>query len=42
LLSPQLAHIGMLEFHRAAEAIQEGDACVKRAMTEIIRLTGKQ
>lgn len=42
LLSPQLAHIGMLEFHRAAEAIQEGDACVQRAMTEIIRLAGKQ
>jgi len=42
LLSPQLAHIGMLEFHRAAEAIQEGDACVQRALTEINRLTGKQ
>ena len=39
LLSPRLPHIGMLEFHRAAEAIQEGEACVQRALTEIGRLT---
>lgn len=41
MLSPQLAHIGMLEFHRAAEAIQEGEGCVRRAMAEIRRVTGK-
>ena len=41
LLSPPLAHIGMLEFHRAAEAIQQGEECVQRAITEIRRLTGR-
>lgn len=41
LLSPQLAHIGMLEFHRAAEAIQEGEGCVQRALVEIRRMIGK-
>ncbi len=39
LISPQLPHIGMLEFHRAAEAIAEGEACVQRALAEIGRLT---
>jgi len=38
LISPQLPHIGMLEFHRAAEAIEEGEACVQRALAEIGRL----
>ncbi len=42
LLSPHLAHIGMLEFHRAAEAIKEGEGCVQTAMGEIRRVTGKQ
>ena len=42
LLSPHLAHIGMLEFHRAAEAIKEGESCVQAAMAEIRRVTGKQ
>lgn len=42
LLSPHLAHIGMLEFHRAAEAIEEGEGCVQTAMAEIHRVTGKQ
>jgi NTE family protein len=40
LLSPQVAHIGMLEFHRAAEAIEEGGACVQRFMAEICSLLG--
>lgn len=35
LLSPKLAHIGLLEFHRAKEAIQEGKDCVKRMLPEI-------
>ena len=40
LLSPQLARIGMLEFHRAAEAITEGERCVRRMMPEIRRVIG--
>jgi NTE family protein len=35
LISPRLAHIGMLEFHRAAEAIEEGENCVKNVMDAI-------
>ncbi len=35
LLSPKLAHIGLLEFHRAKEAIQEGKDCVERMFPEI-------
>lgn len=30
ILSPRLSHIGILEFYRAAEAIEEGWACVDR------------
>lgn len=37
-LSPRVAHIGMLEFHRAAEAIEEGERCVKAAMAEVRRV----
>jgi NTE family protein len=40
LLSPKVAHIGMLEFHRADEAIEEGERCVQNALTEIRRVTG--
>lgn len=35
LLSPKLAHIGLLEFYRAKEAIEEGMECVKRMQSEI-------
>jgi NTE family protein len=42
LLSPRLPHIGMLEFHRATEAIKEGEACVQRALAEIGQLTTKR
>ncbi|GAB4266721.1 MAG: patatin-like phospholipase family protein [Deferrisomatales bacterium] len=35
LISPRLAHIGLLEFERAAEAIQEGRAAVERAATAV-------
>ncbi|RLA29351.1 MAG: patatin [Gammaproteobacteria bacterium] len=38
LLSPQLAHIGMLEFHRATEAIREGESCVESSLAEIRRV----
>ncbi len=30
LISPRLAHIGLLELHRGEEAIEEGRACVER------------
>jgi len=38
LISPRLAHIGMLEFHRAAEAIEEGENCVEKVLAEIHRV----
>jgi NTE family protein len=36
LLAPKLAHIGLLEFYRASEAIREGRECVRR-MLPVIR-----
>lgn len=41
VLSPRLAHIGMLEFHHAPEAIAEGESCVHKALSEIRRLVDK-
>lgn len=38
VISPKLAHIGLLEFQRAAEAIEEGENCVKNALEEIRKL----
>ena len=35
LLSPKLSHIGLLEFYRATEAIDEGKECVRRMLPEI-------
>jgi NTE family protein len=35
LLSPRLAHLGLLEFHRAAEAIEEGRAAVTRSVSAL-------
>jgi NTE family protein len=35
LLEPKLSHIGLLEFFRAAEAIEEGKKCVGRMLPEI-------
>ncbi|GAA5315785.1 MAG: patatin-like phospholipase family protein [Candidatus Pelagadaptatus aseana] len=40
LLSPKLAHIDLLEFHRAGEAILEGENCVKRLEEEIYYVLG--
>jgi NTE family protein len=34
-VTPQLGHIGLLEFERAAEAIAEGEAATERVMAEI-------
>lgn len=42
VLSPRVSQIGMLEFHRAAEAIEEGTRCVNEALEEIRRITGKR
>lgn len=39
VISPRLSHIGMLEFHRAPEAIREGERCVNQALAEINRFT---
>lgn len=48
LLEPRLAQIGLLEFHRADEAISEGENCVRRmrpmiehTMENVARLFGK-
>ena len=35
LISPKLSHIGLLEFYRAEEAIEEGRKCVKKLDSEI-------
>ncbi|RTZ73638.1 MAG: patatin [Gammaproteobacteria bacterium] len=35
LLTPRLAHIGLLEFHRAKEAIEQGRQCVERMQPAI-------
>ncbi len=37
MLIPRLAHIGLMEFHRASEAIAEGHACVEQAMPTLRR-----
>ena len=37
MLVPRLADIGLMEFHRAAEAIAEGEACVEQAMPALRR-----
>ena len=41
LLTPKLSHIGLLDFHRAKEAIIEGRQCVERVKTEINYLLKK-
>jgi NTE family protein len=35
LISPRLAHLGLMDYHRAAEAIPEGIAAVKRMLPAI-------
>jgi NTE family protein len=40
LLSPRLSHIGLLEFFRAREAIDEGRRCAEKAVPEISHLLG--
>ena len=41
LISPRLAHIGMLDFHMAAEAIEEGEKCIQKALGEIREVAGQ-
>lgn len=41
MILPKLAHIGMLDFHRAAEAIEEGEKCVNSALGEIRAVLGE-
>ena len=41
MLNPKLSHIGLLEFYRAKEAIQEGRECVTRLLPEIRHVLGK-
>jgi NTE family protein len=41
LLSPKLSHIGLLEFFRAKEAIEEGKKCVQRIIPEIEHMRQK-
>ena len=40
LLAPKLSHIGLLEFYRAEEAINEGRKCVERMLPEIQHILG--
>ena len=40
LLTPKLSHIGLLEFFRAKDAIQEGRDCVQRLTPEILHTFG--
>jgi NTE family protein len=35
LVAPRLAHLGLMDFHRASEAISEGIAAVKRMLPAI-------
>jgi NTE family protein len=37
-LTPRLRHIGLMEFHRAQEAIAEGTACVEAALPALQKL----
>ncbi len=41
ILTPKLAHIGLLEFYRAREAISEGRKCVQRMLPEINYMLGR-
>lgn len=42
LIEPKLGDIGMFDFQRAGDAIQEGEACVQSAMGEIRRRLGSR
>ena len=39
MITPQLGHLGLLEFDRAAEAIEEGRAAVERMIPALQQLS---
>ncbi|MBN8282135.1 patatin-like phospholipase family protein [Zoogloea sp.] len=41
LISPRLAQLGLMDFHRGAEAIAEGEAAVELALPAIARALGR-
>ena len=41
MITPRLAHFALLDFHRAAEAIEEGEAATERAMSQIKLVVGQ-
>ena len=40
IITPHLAHIGIIELYRAKEAIEEGEKCVNAMLPEIKRVLG--
>jgi NTE family protein len=42
MLNPRLSHLGLLEFYRAAEAIEEGRACVNRMLPTLKHVLGQK
>jgi NTE family protein len=40
-ISPRLGQIGLVEFYRAQEAIEEGRTATERALPELLRLIGR-
>lgn len=42
LIEPKVGDIGMFEFQRAADAIMEGEACVRSALPEILAHIGRR
>lgn len=38
ILAPRLAHLALMEFHRAGEAIEEGKACVRNSLAPLQQL----
>lgn len=38
-IKPHIGHVGLMEFHRAEELIEEGEAAVERALPDIIAAT---
>ena len=41
LISPRLAQLGLMDYHRGAEAIAEGEAAVEEALPAIQRALGR-
>lgn len=42
VVSPRVADIGMLEFHRAQKAIDEGKRCIEQNAAQLRRIVGKE